>query len=585
MKEQDKKIARLIKQIQCGNQSAFEEFYKLTSPKAYFIALKITQNEHDAEDILQESYIKALEKIAEIDASQNVTSWFLKIVSNKSKDLLKSKNRIVFESEEETIFEEIPEEKTEFCPEENLNQEELRLEVMAAIDELTAEKRACIMMMYFGDMSVKEIAESIEVPETTVKNRLYTARKELKTKFEKNGNIFYGAALGGVLAWTLNKTSVTASAAFLASAASAEIVAGATAAYTAGATATAATATTAVASTASTTTATTAASTAAATTAAAATTGAAASTAAATGAGVAAKIAALSIAQKVVVGTVAAGVIGGSTAGVATVAKNISLPDDTTTSYIVEEVTTAPSQTKKFLFAWLDNKDGETDKQTESSTQITTEATTLKREPTATFPEETEREDEEKETEAEETETEFETESDPESEAEIERGSTIKPTAKATTTRRDYSLNRTTSKIHTTTKKVTTTKTTTTQKPTTTKVVTTTNKVTTTAVETTANPTTTVPPTTTQAPTTTQPPTTAEPTTQAPATLIIEVTDFDNNVVATITETVEAGTEITRSYLVSLVSSKGYEAMAGVYGDAIGKVAEVGQTYTFTAEL
>ena len=175
MKDENKKIARLIKQIQRGNQSAFEEFYKLTSPKAYFIALKITQNEQDAEDILQESYIKVLEKINEIDASQNVSSWFFKIVSNKSKDLLKSKNRLVFESNEETFFEEIPEEKTEFSPEENLDQEELRLEVMAAIDELTDEKRACIMMMYFGDMSVKEIAESIEVPESTVKNRLYTA--------------------------------------------------------------------------------------------------------------------------------------------------------------------------------------------------------------------------------------------------------------------------------------------------------------------------------------------------------------------------------------------------------------------------
>ena len=399
MKEQDKKIARLIKQIQRGNQSAFEEFYKLTSPKAYFIALKITQNEHDTEDILQESYIKALEKINEIDASQNVTSWFLKIVSNKSKDLLKSKKRIVFESEEETIFEEIPEEKAEFCPEENLNQEELRLEVMAAIDELTAEKRACIMMMYFGEMSVKEIAESIEVPETTVKNRLYTARKDLKTKFEKNGNILYGAALGGVLAWALNKTSVTASAAFLASAASAEIVAGATAAYTAGATATAATATTAAASTAATTTATTAA---------AATTGAAASTAAATGAGVAAKIAALSIAQKVVVGTVAAGVIGGSTAGVATVAKNISTPHETTTSYIVEEVTTVPSQTKNLLLAWLDNTNDETDEQTELSTHATTKPTTIRREPTATFPEETE--DNEATSKAQETESEAETE-------------------------------------------------------------------------------------------------------------------------------------------------------------------------------
>ena len=111
MKDENRKIARLVKQIQRGKQSAFEEFYKLTSPKAYFIALKITQNEHDAEDILQESYIKALEKIGEIDTSQNITSWFLKIVANKSKDLLKSRNRLVFDGDEECVFDDIPEEK------------------------------------------------------------------------------------------------------------------------------------------------------------------------------------------------------------------------------------------------------------------------------------------------------------------------------------------------------------------------------------------------------------------------------------------------------------------------------------------
>ncbi len=528
MKDENKKIARLIKQIQRGNQSAFEEFYKMTSSKAYFIALKITQNEHDAEDILQESYIKALEKINEIDTSQNVTSWFLKIVSNKSKDLLKSKNRIVFEGEEETVFDEIPEDKTEFSPEENLNQEELRLEVMAAIDELTAEKRTCIMMMYFGDMSVKEIAESIEVPESTVKNRLYTARKDLKTRFEKNGNILYGAALGGVLIWALNKTSVTASAAFLASAASAEIVAGATAAYTAGATvtATAATATTAAASTAAASTA--------------------ATTAVSAGTGIAAKIAVISVAQKIAVGVAATAVIGGSTAGVVTVVKNAT-PEKETTTVVTEAVTTAPEFSTEYVFNEMTLP--ESTAQTSFSTEIKT------------------------------------------------HGERTKATSKRTSTRRHttapYSTTKSVTRKETATKKKTTTakaittthKETSTQTTTTTRAETTTQQETTTRKETTTkNETTTRKPTTTTQPSTTVT-TTTEPTTQAKATLIIEVTDFDNSVVATITETVDAGTEITSEYLVSLVSANGYEAMAGVYGEAIGTVAEGGVTYDFTAEL
>ena len=330
MDYEKERINGLIERLQNGDKSAFDEFYKLTSPKAYFIALKITQNEHDAEDILQESYIKALEKLNEIDVSQNVMSWFCRIVANKSRDLLKSKKPLVFEGEDENFFEEIPEDKTEFCPEENLNQEELRLEVMAAIDELTDEKRACIMMMYFGEMSVKEIAESIEVPESTVKNRLYTARKDLKNRFEKSGNVLYGAALGGVIIWALQKTSVTASAAFAASAASANILAGigASAAYSAATTASATAAATATTAAAATSTA--------------------ATTAAATATGIGAKVAALSVVQKVVVGVTATAVIGGGTAGVVTVVKTVT--DDPEPTTLAEEVTTSPFVTSEDAF-------------------------------------------------------------------------------------------------------------------------------------------------------------------------------------------------------------------------------------------
>ena len=155
-------------------------------------------------------------------------------------------------------------------------------------------------------------------------------------------------------------------------------------------------------------------------------------------------------------------------------------------------------------------------------------------------------------------------------------------TAKASTTQRKETTTQTSTTTQVTTTRVTTTQEKTTEEETATRIITTTQRQTTTQ-----KPTTTTRPSTTA--TTTQPtttvPTTTEPTTQAQATLVIEVTDFDNNPVETITEKVDAGTEITREYLVSLVKDKGYEAMAGVYGDAIGTVAEGGVTYNFTAEL
>lgn len=492
MHSEKERIPLLIKRIQNGEKEAFEELYRLTSQKAYFIALKIVQNEHDAEDILQESYIKALEKIDEIDPEQSFTAWFNRVVANKSKDFLKGRKKLVFEGEEEQIFESVPEESTQFNPEESLEQDELCREVMAAIDELTAEKRACVMMMYFGEMSVNEIAESLDVPVSTVKNRLFTARKDLKNKFEKRGStVLYGAAPAGLIIWALGKTSEAVGASFAASAASAQILSGVSASGIA-----------------------VAASSAAAASAGAGAAGGAAgaSTAAAAGTGIAAKAAALTVVQKVAVGVVAASVVGGSAAGVATVVKHNDPPPPETTAY-TEEVTTAPSQSTEFAFAVI-----------ETTTQVTTSTTHTyteeKTEPSATSA----------------------------------QAAKPKPTKPVKPTK-------------TTTEKATTT------------VVTTTEKETTTQETTTEE-------TTTKEETTTETTTVSETTTmQLPASITVEIVDMNDEVVDTLSLTVPVGTEMTWEYLITQIKNNGYEAMAGVYGDAVGATAEAGKSYNVTAEL
>lgn len=466
MNIEKEKIGKLIEQIQGGNKDAFDELYRLTSPKAYFVALKIVRNEHDAEDILQETYIKVLEKIGEIDPSQSFMGWLYRVVSNKSKNLLKKKNAVLFEPCEEEEFEDIPDERVDFNPEESLDRSEICREVMAAIDELSDEKRICVIMKYFGEMTVNEIAESLEVPESTVRNRVFVARKELKNKFEnKSSTVFCSAVPVAVVVWALNQTAEAVSVEFAAGAASAAVLTGIGA------------------SSASATVGT---------------------TAAATGTGIAAKAAALSVTQKVVAGVAAVSIVGGSTAGVVTVVKNNSKPDNESSTYI-EEVTTAPFQTAEYVFEFIT--------EATESTSVTESTTREKR----TVP--------------------------------------------------SISIPR-----HSTTEQIST-------EPVTTRAETTTQKVTTTKRETTTQTA-----TTTQTETTTQPSTT-ETTVQQTATLIIDVTDMDDNVIDTLTLPVDAGTEMTWDFLITLISENGYEAMAGVYGDGVGETAQAGETYNFTAEL
>ena len=327
MEVDKQKIAGLVAKIQSGDKSAFDELYKLTSERAYFVALEFTKNNQDAEDILQESYIKALSKIKELDNPESFSSWLNQIVANKSKDFLKKKKPMLLNSDEEETdaTELLPDEDISFSPEENLDQTELQKAVMEVLDELSEEKRACVLMMYFEELSVGEIAETLEIPEGTVKTRLFSARKDLKEKFSKRGiTSAYSIAPIGVVIWALRGMSDAVSKTFVRSGASAKVFAGISVAGAGTAAGVAVAGTTA------------------ATTAAAVGTGTATAIgAAATGTGIAAKIAALTVAQKVIAGVSVAAVVAGGTAGVVTVVNNDKKDDLSTTAY-TEEYTTAP---------------------------------------------------------------------------------------------------------------------------------------------------------------------------------------------------------------------------------------------------
>lgn len=550
MEVNKQRIAGLVGKIQNGDNSAFDELYKLTSDKAYFVALEFTKNSQDAEDILQESYIKALSKINELDKPESFSSWLNQIVANKSKDFIKKKKPMLFNSDEEetNTTELLPDEDTNFSPEENLDQTELQKAVMEVLDELSEEKRACVLMMYYEELSVGEIAETLEIPEGTVKTRLFSARKDLKDKFAKRGiTSAYSIAPIGVVLWALRGMSDAVSKTFVGSGASAKVLAGITAAKAGTAAGVAVTGT------------------------AAATTAAAGTGATATATGIAAKIAALTVAQKVIAGVSVAAVVTGGTAGVVTVVNDDKKDGISTTAYI-EEYTTAPSfETTLAVGASVtvefsettelsgeESTSGSTLKNSTTKLQSTSDSTTEKTSSTSANPSTT----------VEQTTTRTAT-----STTEVQSATKVS-TTKETTTRRDYSLY--TSATTTATETVTTTAEETTTRP---------RRTTTTEAETTTRVTTTKAVTTTEEPTTT----TTEATTAASATIILIAVDRDNAEIP-VTLTFTAGEEITEEYLDGELASRNLLLEGTTYpqlgyaGD-YGIIAEPGKTYTVKAYL
>ncbi len=236
-----KQLSKLVLKYQAGDGKAFEQIYNLTNKSAYFTALKITKNEEDAKDVLQEAYVKLLDTINKLEKPESFVSWFNMIVANKAKDFMRKNNPNLFTDnvikgdgeEEYSVFDTIAEDNEEFIPGAGIEQTELQRDVMALVDGLSDEKRTAVLLYYYNGMTTRQIATSLRVNENTVKSRLVQARKDLaksvKELEKKNGKLL-GVAPIPVVIWALKGASVQAAATFHASGIAASIYASITAA-------------------------------------------------------------------------------------------------------------------------------------------------------------------------------------------------------------------------------------------------------------------------------------------------------------------------------------------------------------------
>ena len=206
--DKEKLAAEVIK-YQNGDGRAFETIYNMTNRAAYFTALKIVKNEDDAQDVLQDSYVKVLDKLSTLDKPESFMSWFNMLVANTAKNYLAKNNPVLFADEETEMYvlESIPEENEVYVPGNSVEKDELCDDVMSLIDSLSDDKRTAVVLYYYDEMTTKQIAESLGVNENTVKSRLVQAKKDLAAgirALEKKNKSILGIAPMSVVRWALN---------------------------------------------------------------------------------------------------------------------------------------------------------------------------------------------------------------------------------------------------------------------------------------------------------------------------------------------------------------------------------------------
>ena len=174
-----------------------ERIYNEGYRAVYWTAMQLLKSEADAEDVVQDTFVALIESYDTINDKDKVIPWLKKIAANKCLNRL---TRTKTDAVEDEFFEDVEAMPEDFLPDTIIESEEARRIVMDIIDNsLSDDIRRTLILFYFDEMSTKEIAKSLGVPEGTVRRRLNFARNKIKKEVEKyekdNKTKLFGMAL------------------------------------------------------------------------------------------------------------------------------------------------------------------------------------------------------------------------------------------------------------------------------------------------------------------------------------------------------------------------------------------------------
>ena len=168
----------LVKECLNGDRNSFEEIVEKYYKTIFRLSFRITRNHDNAEEITQSAFVKAYENLNSYDSKYKFFSWLYRITVNEAINFSKRENRTTEFNEQ--IF------TNEGDPDKIYEEMELKKKDREAIMQLDLLYRLPIVLKHLFDYSYKELSYVLDVPEKTVKSRLFTGRQLLKEILTNN---------------------------------------------------------------------------------------------------------------------------------------------------------------------------------------------------------------------------------------------------------------------------------------------------------------------------------------------------------------------------------------------------------------
>lgn len=177
--------AELVSRSQQGDTAAFEELVSRYRGKVYGLVYGMARNDQDAQDLCQETFIRAWQSLARFRGQSSFYTWLYRIATNLTIDMVRRKKRAPFvefdgRSQSDSDEPRMPEAVTTNRPSDDAQRTDIRVAIDAAMEKLTPEHRAVVLLKDFEGLEYKEIAKIVGCSPGTVMSRLFYARRHLQ---------------------------------------------------------------------------------------------------------------------------------------------------------------------------------------------------------------------------------------------------------------------------------------------------------------------------------------------------------------------------------------------------------------------
>jgi len=186
-----------LESLKAGDREAFARLVDETSGHIYRVALQILGDEQDAEDVLQETYIKAFRSLPDFEGRSSLTTWSYRIAVNEALMMVRKRKPQAISVEESNSFDAEAEndrmEIVDWCclPEGELLSSESRRFLDRAVQALPANFRVVFVMRDLEGLSIQDTAEALGLSENNVKTRLLRARLRLRQEL----SVYFGGKI------------------------------------------------------------------------------------------------------------------------------------------------------------------------------------------------------------------------------------------------------------------------------------------------------------------------------------------------------------------------------------------------------